>query len=194
MSRPSRRAEITQRVFDSALNLILKRGFHNCSMSKLAKLSEVSVASIYLYFPSKEELMRALHEYVRQNLKDDFLKDYSPQLDIQKRFETLFLNICNAYLNNKAYFVYMDQFALSVGHEAAVQVFADESQKAFMDFHRDGISANELSEIPFELMSVLVYGPINTLMRHHCMGLVKVNQGMLQVLKESVWQSIKLHK
>ena len=52
-------------ILEAMLDLIVERGFHDAPMSVLAKRSGASAGVIYHYFPSKDELIRAVYERVK---------------------------------------------------------------------------------------------------------------------------------
>jgi AcrR family transcriptional regulator len=51
-------------MLDAARSLVLKYGVFAVSVQQIAKLSELSVGTIYLYFESKEEIFASLQEEV----------------------------------------------------------------------------------------------------------------------------------
>lgn len=68
--------EKRNRILEAASLLIAEGGLEDLSMSKLAKMSGVPQASIYVYFASKEILLKELfaytEEYICQYLIDGF--------------------------------------------------------------------------------------------------------------------------
>lgn len=50
------------RILDTALELMSERGAHTMSMRQLASACDLNVATLYHYFPSKAELLRAVLE------------------------------------------------------------------------------------------------------------------------------------
>jgi AcrR family transcriptional regulator len=49
-------------ILDAARNLLFKKGLHATTINQIAKLSELSVGTIYLYYKNKEEIFAALQE------------------------------------------------------------------------------------------------------------------------------------
>jgi AcrR family transcriptional regulator len=113
MARPSRKTEIKERVLAAALELTAEGGFQQSPMSKLAQVAGVSVGTIYLYFPSKDELIAALFEDIRQKMQESILHGYDQTKDIHTRFDTLFMNLSRYYLDHKRDFVFIVQLGFS---------------------------------------------------------------------------------
>jgi AcrR family transcriptional regulator len=49
-------------ILKSARTLLLKKGLHETTVNQIAKLSELSVGTIYLYYHNKEDIFAALQE------------------------------------------------------------------------------------------------------------------------------------
>lgn len=71
-----RQSSVRNKILEAASLLIADGGMEGLSMSKLAKLSAVPQATIYVYFASKEVLLKELfaytEEYICQYLVDGF--------------------------------------------------------------------------------------------------------------------------
>jgi AcrR family transcriptional regulator len=62
-SDPSDNGDLRRQILDTARHLLVKEGYHNLSMRKIADAIGYSATSIYLYFDSKDALLHALiHE------------------------------------------------------------------------------------------------------------------------------------
>ena len=47
-------------IVDTAADLLVELGYHNMSTNKIAERADVSVGSVYQYFPNKEAIVRAV--------------------------------------------------------------------------------------------------------------------------------------
>ena len=61
-------------ILEAAQNIFAQKGFHEATVSDIAKQAEVSEATIYEYFSSKEELLfsipaETIHQYQEKNLE-----------------------------------------------------------------------------------------------------------------------------
>ncbi|MGW8379694.1 TetR/AcrR family transcriptional regulator [Streptomyces sp. ODS28] len=54
--RERKKRQTRQRLSDIATGLILERGFHQVTIAEIAEAADVSVNTVYNYFPSKEDL------------------------------------------------------------------------------------------------------------------------------------------
>ena len=63
-SRPTKLRQATERrILESVIDAISRRGVYNSSMAEIAKSANVSKATLYRYFPSKEALLDEIGVY-----------------------------------------------------------------------------------------------------------------------------------
>ncbi len=62
--RPDVSEERTQQIIEAALAVFSERGFHEARMSDVADAAGLSKAALYLYFESKDDLIRSLLEQI----------------------------------------------------------------------------------------------------------------------------------
>ncbi len=190
MARPSRKEEIQDKIFKAAFELLSEGGFEQSPMSKLASLSDVSVGTIYLYFPSKEFLIQALFDFVREQMQVSILENYDSKASIRFRFKTIFLKTCEYYKANKSHFVFMDQFLLSSYNKEVLEAFSPKLSAEFLALFNEGVKSRELKAIRFENAISLSYGPIVSLFKKFHKGFMKLNTETLLELEECVWQAV----
>jgi AcrR family transcriptional regulator len=97
-------AETSQRarILDAALTLVSETGAAGASMRRLASACGLNVATIYHYFPSKADLLRALVEeqhYGERMATDD--PPLPPELDPHERFVAFFAWVVDATLEEE---------------------------------------------------------------------------------------------
>ncbi len=67
-TRQRRKEARPQELLDAALQLFVERGFAAARMEEVAALAGVSKGTLYLYYPSKEELLKAV---IRERLSNE---------------------------------------------------------------------------------------------------------------------------
>ncbi len=78
-----------QRIKDAMVRLILREGIEGASVSKIAREAGVSPATIYVYYPSKEEMLAEVFgEYSRRSYR--YLMDLvRPEMDGEELIDTI---------------------------------------------------------------------------------------------------------
>lgn len=72
-----------QAILDAARAHLARVGFEKFSLGPLAKAMGVSRGTLYLYFPTREELLYTLHLEALHAWKDNFLKGLHPGMSVE---------------------------------------------------------------------------------------------------------------
>ncbi len=73
--------EKEQRIKNAVTELILREGIDGTSISKIARMAEVSPATVYIYFESKEEMLQDIYREYYDEVYSYVLRQVSPQMD-----------------------------------------------------------------------------------------------------------------
>ena len=158
---------IKKRILDSAVELISSKGYKKASMSKIAKKAEISEATIYNYFPTKEHI---LYEYYYQlqvqtkqilletsefnefSLKEQLEFLIHTQLELLKKDRNFIVDVYK-----ELYFKTYNKSLLEKGHnELSVMI------EELLDI---SVEAKEIEEFPYKesivhLLCDYIYGVI----------------------------------
>lgn len=83
--REREKAELREQILKAARTIVLKEGFDALSMRKIAQAIEYSPATIYLHFPSREEIARQL----TREAFGELLAYFAPLAAIKDPFERI---------------------------------------------------------------------------------------------------------
>ncbi|QZE14321.1 TetR/AcrR family transcriptional regulator [Halosquirtibacter laminarini] len=89
----SKRVDKKEALLEATLTLVNNHGFHAAPMSKIAKLAQVSPATIYIYFKNKQDMMNAIYLKVKREMADAAFCGYSTDLSVKKGFELVWSNV-----------------------------------------------------------------------------------------------------
>jgi AcrR family transcriptional regulator len=69
--RPDRSEERKQQILAAATKVFAEKGFHDARMEDIAKEAELSKAALYLYYPSKDDIIAAiLDQFYNRGMQD----------------------------------------------------------------------------------------------------------------------------
>src|SRR5437867_6194549 len=68
--RTRRRAEIREKLFQSALSLIMQRGLQQTTVSDITEAADVGKGTFFNYFPTKEHVLVEFYERHRARLEE----------------------------------------------------------------------------------------------------------------------------
>ena len=78
-----------KKILDTALELIVKDGFHNLSMRKLASRLNITATTIYNYFSNKDEINLMIRMHGFDMLYQKFKQCFEEQQDPYERLEAM---------------------------------------------------------------------------------------------------------
>jgi AcrR family transcriptional regulator len=79
----------------ATLNLVNSSGFQGASMSKVAKVANVSPATIYLYFENKQDLINQLYLKVKKEFSERAFHGIDVAEPVKRIFEQIWFNIAS---------------------------------------------------------------------------------------------------
>jgi AcrR family transcriptional regulator len=131
-------AKTRDRILDVALDLFIEQGYDKSSLRELAERMGFTKAALYYHFPSKADILIALHERMHGLLDGPIalLGDGPTSLESYEKF----LDACvdGIRANEKLFLMHrINQAALSKihleGHEGAHQELEEQARKLFSD-------------------------------------------------------------
>jgi len=171
-------------VKQKAIEMIVNQGIEGFGMNRLAKECGISVATLYIYYSDKEDLIRKIGIEIGQNffkkMFDGFSTDMSFRDGLRNQWE------------NRIYFT--QNFALqatcfellrhSTYGDAIIQEVTGEYKQMMTEFMLSAIERKELISVPYEVFWSIAYGSLYSLLEFHRDG--KSMSGKSFVLKEEI--------
>jgi len=157
-------------VIEKAIELIVSDGFQGFSMNKLAKACNVSVATLYIYYKDKEDLILQIGTAIGKDFFATTLKDFSPDLSFSEGLKKQWQNraaFALQYPNEVACFEI-------IRHSSHGEQILQDSIQGFKEimaqFFNNAVNKNELLPLPIEVFWSVAYGPLYSLLRFHREG------------------------
>jgi AcrR family transcriptional regulator len=189
MTLPDKQAQI----LEAALRLFVAQGFHGTPTSQIAKEAGVSNGTLFHYYATKEELVVALYNHVKDQLQA-YLSDHLRQVPtLQDRLKLSIIRSVQWGLENPQQFYYIQQFHFSP-HLAKVpaEVIQRQSQ-LHLDLLREAIDNQLVRPLPpdflFALISSQVFGLYQYLAGARLSAAVRTTR--LEEGYALLWQMIK---
>ena len=176
-------------ILDAMLDLVVKRGLHDAPMSVLAKRSGASPGVIYHYFPSKDDLIRAVYERVESLKRDVFFKGYSDEMTAREALLHIWLNAYSFYRTHKREARFLDQYLNSPycrTAEAGEKDARDPTVKRIVRWLRPKKHGGVMRDLPPEAIDSLTLGLAASLARAQ----KEFSKSTLKEIAETVWTAI----
>ncbi len=179
-------------IFAATIDLLNEIGFAGISMSKIAKRANVSSSTIYVYFKNKDDMLRKTYIYVKRNMHkvlDGILDDSLP---VKEAIEIIMRKTLKFLLENKAYFLFCEQFDTS---PLMVKFDLVTPNNEMMTGMHDYIDAAKqkglLKNVDTALLIAYFYYPIAYLAKVQFTLNKKPTKKIVDQAVEMTWQAIK---
>lgn len=153
-----------------ALKMMVDEGFDGFSMQKLARVSGVSPATLYIYFKDREDLILQVYSEVNQRMTDATLKNFDPAMSFDEGLKIQWTNRAKYCLEHTREMHLMEQIRFSPLHEKALLCVDPHFKKTMKLFLQNAIDKKQLENIPFEVFWSVAYAPLYSLIKFHLTG------------------------
>ena len=109
MARLQKSIDKRNALIKATIELVNNSGFHATPMSKIAKMANVSPATIYLYFENKQDLVNQTYLEVKTKYTDFVFKTYNENTSVKTGFELIWKRIAEFNINECEYSFFLTQ-------------------------------------------------------------------------------------
>ncbi|MBW1634947.1 MAG: TetR/AcrR family transcriptional regulator [Deltaproteobacteria bacterium] len=102
-TREEKKQRTRQAIIQAAINLFSANGFENTSIEELAKVAGVGKGTIYGYFQTKKEILRAFCEYALEQIHKDLVSKTNPEAPILEQMLTIYMTEFNHVTQNREF-------------------------------------------------------------------------------------------
>lgn len=159
-----------QQILQAALKLFVEHGFHGTPTSRVAQDAGVSNGTLFNYYKTKEDLVVALYNQVKNDASQHLAADLEPTASTEVLFRSLFIRSIYWSLDNPDAFLYIQQFNLSPHLTRLSAEVLLEQSRLYRDFIERGVKEGVLKAMPTDLIYTLIssqlFGVFHYLVAH----------------------------
>jgi AcrR family transcriptional regulator len=156
------RKDKREAILQAMLELVAERGFHDAPMSLVASRAGTSAGIIYHYFPSKDELIRALYLHVKAKMGRFLIEGQVVGMPAEQAFKRVWMNAYGFYRTHQQDVKFLDQYENSpyCGGSPEVEALVQQDQNIalLMNLFRPRSAGGPLKDLPKEAISELTFG------------------------------------
>lgn len=177
-------------LLNATLSLVNNGGIQGASMAKVAKVANVSPATIYLYFESKQDLVNQLYLDVKASFAGAAFKGYEQNIAVKESFESIWYNMSRFKLEHKAEASFLSQCDNTPMIDEKTRREGLLQLTPLFDLWGRGKSEGIIKDIsPYLLYAYSIY-PMAFLMNMQNRGLCQLDQRVLEEAFKAAWDSI----
>ncbi len=154
--RPERKTEFLK----AALKLFVARGVQNTSTAEIARKAGTAAGTLFLYFPTKQDLMDELVLTIGRDQSEYIGSLLVPSLSVRETFLAIWEGSLRWFLNHMDEYRYVQQVRdTRIIGEKTVRKSEQFFQYYFMAVHK-GLEAGRIKKYPIELIGGILYQQI----------------------------------
>jgi len=157
-------------VKQKAIELLVKVGFEGFTMNKLAKSCKISVATLYIYYQDKDDLVLKIGMEEVQRMSDIMLEDFDPDSSFVDGLRQQWKNRAKCLLENPLSAQMMEQLRTSTYQQKILETFGKNFKEPLGRFLHNSIERGEIDPMPFETYWSVAFAPLYNLIRFHNEG------------------------
>ncbi|TCC98395.1 TetR/AcrR family transcriptional regulator [Pedobacter hiemivivus] len=178
-------------VKQKAIELLVEVGFEGFTMNKLAKACRISVATLYIYYKDKDDLILNIGTEEVHRMSAIMLEDFDPESSFAEGLRQQWKNRAKCILENPLTAQMIEQLRSSTYQEKIFETFGEIFKEPLGKFMHNAIERGEIAAMPLETYWSVAFGPLYSLLRFHNEG--KSLSGKPFVLTDEVlWSAFDL--
>jgi AcrR family transcriptional regulator len=159
-----------QVVKEKAIEMLVKDGFEGFSMNKLARACGISVATLYIYYHDKEDLIKKLGVEIGEKFFEETLKGFSANMSFREGLKKQWENRARYTLQNPVEVACYEIIRHSTHGDYILSKSVKNFREVLGNFFHGAIKRKELTPVSEEIFWSVAYGPLYTLLRFHTEG------------------------
>jgi len=178
-------------VKQTAIKLIVKNGLEGFSMNKLAKACNISVATLYIYYKDRDDLILNIAMESGKLMSDTIIKDFDPELSLEEGLRQQWKNRYKFMTDHPGLNLFFDQLRSSSYQEEFLSGFLKEFKLVMGKFMQNVMDRGEIEEMTFETYWAIAFAPLYALARFDNEG-KSLNGKPYHMTDEVLWKTFDL--
>ncbi|WP_026756039.1 TetR/AcrR family transcriptional regulator [Sediminibacter sp. Hel_I_10] len=178
----------------ATIQLVNDNGFHATSMNKIAKMANVSPATIYLYFENKQDLVNKTYIDVKAEYTKYAFANYNETMSVAEGFEIIWKRIADFKLEESENAMFLAQCDNTpIIDEPSLQEGIRHLQP-LLDLWERGKKEGIIKPLSNYLLYAYAINPLSFLMMSQNRGAFQLDKNQLEDAYQAAWSSIKVLK
>jgi AcrR family transcriptional regulator len=180
-----------QLVKQKAIELIIKDGLEGFSMNKLARACQISVATLYIYYKDRDDLIINIAVEELRLMEETIVKDFDPGMTFEQGLRRQWENRYRYAAEKPGINLFFDQLRSSSYQEQFLSGYMADFKVIMGSFMQNIIERGEIDAMPFEIYWSIAFAPFYNLIRFDKEG--KSLSGMpFKLTDEILWKTFDL--
>ncbi|MFY0714406.1 TetR/AcrR family transcriptional regulator [Seonamhaeicola sp. NFXS20] len=194
MAKLQKSIDKRNRLIKATIQLVNNNGFHATPMSKIAKMANVSPATIYLYFKNKQDLVNQTYIEVKAKYTAYAFETYKNDMPIEAGFKLIWYRIADFKLKECENAMFLAQCDNTPMIDEASRKEGIKHLQPLLDLWARGKKEGIIKPLSDYLLYAYAINPLSFLMITQKRGDFQLDETHLEEAYQSAWGSIKVCK
>jgi AcrR family transcriptional regulator len=192
MAKLQKSKDKREALVKATICLVNNDGFHAAPMSKIAKMANVSPATIYLFFESKQDLVNKVYIEVKASFTSYAFEAYTTDIDVASGFELIWKRIADFKLKEREEAMFLAQCDNTPMIDELSRQEGIKHLQPLLDLWHRGKKEGIIKPLSDYLLYAYSINPLSFLMLAQHRGEYAMNETTVADAYQAAWDSIKL--
>lgn len=191
MAKLQKSIEKKNALINATIELVNSNGFHATPMSKIAKIANVSPATIYLYFENKQDLLNQTYMVVKSIYTDYAFATYKEDMPVALGFENIWRRIADFKLKDRKNALFLAQCDNTPIIDEPIRQQGIKHLLPLLDLWDRGKKEGVIKHVSNYLLYAYSINPLSFLMMSEKRGAFQIDKTLIDNAFSAAWDSIK---
>ncbi|NRD23666.1 TetR/AcrR family transcriptional regulator [Winogradskyella litoriviva] len=179
-------------LIKATIELVNNNGFHATPMSKIAKMANVSPATIYLYFENKQDLVNKTYIEVKAEYTKYAFATYKDSMSVEDGFKLIWQRIADFKLKECENAMFLAQCDNTPMIDEESRQEGIKHLQPLLDLWERGKQEGIIKPLSDYLLYAYAINPLSFLMIIQKRGVFQLDKTHLEEAYQAAWNSIKV--
>lgn len=180
-----------QMVKEKVMEMVVSDGLEGFSVNKLAKACKISVATVYIYYKDKDDLITQVALEEARRMTGITLGNFDPSMPFREGLRQQWANRAKYALENPVEITFFEQLRTSTYQEQVMKAIIDDFKTVLGQFMCNAVARGEIEELPLEVYWSVAFAPLYSLLRFHNDG-VSLGGKKFKLDDDLIWRTFEL--
>ncbi len=179
-------------LIKATIELVNNNGFHATPMSKIAKMANVSPATIYLYFENKQDLVNKTYIEVKAEYTSYAFATYKGDMSVEAGFKLIWKRIADFKLNECENAMFLAQCDNTPMIDEPSRQEGIRHLQPLLDLWQRGKKEDIIKPLSDYLLYAYTINPLSFLLMAQRRGSFQLDKVHIEEAYQAAWSSIKV--
>ncbi|HEK21568.1 MULTISPECIES: TetR/AcrR family transcriptional regulator [unclassified Mucilaginibacter] len=161
-TRDNNKVELVKKT---AIEMMVKDGLEGFSMNKLARACNISVATLYIYYKDRDDLIINIAAEEGQKMSAAITRGFNPEMSFEEGLKNQWRNRYEYMKNNVLANAFFELLRNSSYQERFLESFLNDMKTMLGSFMTNAINRGEIDDLPLEAYWSVAFAPLYALVR-----------------------------